>query len=143
MISPSRDGQYIADLAKQFGVMSVRGSSRKRAAGVLNEALSVLRKGNNISMTPDGPRGPKYKLSMGPILLSSMTGYPILPISVYASKYWQLRSWDNFQIPKPFCKLQLVAGESIKIPPDLSDDEKEKWRKFVEEKLTEVSEVKG
>lgn len=143
MISPSRDGQYIADLAKQFGVMSVRGSSRKRAAGVLNEALSVLRKGNNISMTPDGPRGPKYKLSMGPILLSSMTGYPILPISVNASKYWQLRSWDNFQIPKPFCKLQLVAGESIKIPPDLSDDEKEKWRKFVEEKLNEVSEVKG
>ncbi len=142
MISTSRDGQYISDLAKQFGVMSVRGSSRKRAAGVLNEALSILKKGNNISMTPDGPRGPKYKLSMGPIILSSMTGYPILPISVNASKYWKLKSWDNFQIPKPFCKLHLVAGESIKIPPDLTDEEMEKWRRVVEEKLNAVSEIR-
>lgn len=141
MISPSRDGQYIADLAKQFGVMSVRGSSRKRAAGVLNEALTLLRKGNTISMTPDGPRGPKYKLSMGPIILSSLTGYPILPISVNASKYWQLKSWDNFQIPKPFCKLQLVVGESIKIPPNLSDNKMEEWRKLVEEKLKEISDI--
>lgn len=142
MISTSRDGQYIADLAKQFGVMSVRGSSKKRAAGVLNEALSILKKGNNVSMTPDGPRGPKYKLSMGPIILSSLTGYPILPVSVNASRYWKLKSWDNFQIPKPFCKLELAIGESIKIPPKLSDEEMEKWRKIVEEKLNAVSDIR-
>jgi lysophospholipid acyltransferase (LPLAT)-like uncharacterized protein len=93
----------------------------------------------NISMTPDGPRGPKYKLSMGPIILSSMTGYPILPISVNASRYWQLKSWDNFQIPKPFSRLQLNVGKSISIPPNLSDEEMEKWRVHVEEKLNEVS----
>lgn len=139
MISPSRDGQYITDLAKQFGVLSIRGSSRKRSAGVLNEAVAILNRFYNVSMTPDGPRGPKYKMSQGPVILASKTGYPILPISVNSSRYWQLRSWDNFQIPKPFCKLQLVAGESINIPRNLTETEIERWREYVEVKLNEIS----
>jgi len=139
MISPSRDGQYIADFVKQFGVPSIRGSSKKRAAGVLTEALNLISNGNNVSISPDGPGGPKYKLNIGPIILASMTGRPVIPSSINASKYWQLKTWDNFQIPKPFCKLQLVIGDQIKILPNLSDDEMEKWREYVEGKLNEIS----
>ncbi|HJO94038.1 MAG TPA: lysophospholipid acyltransferase family protein [Victivallales bacterium] len=139
LVSPSRDGQYVTDLVKQFGVRSVRGSSSKRGCIALHEALRVLKGGNNLSVTPDGPRGPKYKMSKGPIMLASKTGYPILPLSINASRYWELKSWDNFRIPKPFCKISLVAGKSIEIPPDLSDEEMEKWRLYVEEKLMEIS----
>ena len=139
LISPSRDGQYVADLTKKFGVRSVRGSSNKRGAIALNEAMDILNHGYNLSITPDGPRGPKYKMSRGAIILASKTGYPILPLSINASRYWELKSWDNFQIPKPFSKLELVVGESIKIPPKISEKEIEKWQQFVESKLMEIS----
>lgn len=139
LISPSRDGQYVVDLISHFGVRSIRGSSFKRGALALKEGEGILNKGYVLSITPDGPRGPKYQMSIGPILLASKTGYPILPLSINASKYWELKSWDNFQIPKPGAKIELVAGESIKIPPNLSGEEIEKWRFFVEKKLLEIS----
>ncbi|MCP4179212.1 MAG: lysophospholipid acyltransferase family protein [bacterium] len=140
LVSASRDGQYFVDLMKQFSVRSVRGSTSKRGGVALLEAISVLEDGNNLSLIPDGPRGPKYKMSKGPIILASKTGYPILPLGINASKYWELKSWDNFRIPKPFCKMDLVAGEGINIPPNLTDEEMEKWRLYVEKKLMEVSE---
>ena len=139
LISTSRDGQYVVDLIKYFGVKSVRGSSKKRGAAALRECDAVLRKGSLLSVTPDGPRGPKYRMSKGPIILSSKTGVPILPIAVNASKKWELRSWDNFQIAKPGAKMNLVLGEPLWIPPDLSPEELEKWRQIVEEKLIETS----
>jgi lysophospholipid acyltransferase (LPLAT)-like uncharacterized protein len=92
-----------------------------------------------VSITPDGPRGPKYKMSRGPIHLASITGRPIVPVSINASSYWSIKSWDRFQIPKPFSKLTLILGDMIEIPPNLNEDELEKWRKIVEDKLMEIT----
>ena len=139
LISPSRDGQYVVDLISHFGVRNIRGSSSKRSAAALRECEDVLKKGAVLSVTPDGPRGPKYKMSKGPVALASKTGVSILPVAINASKYWQLRSWDNFQIAKPGAKMNLVLGEPIDIPKNISSEEMEKWRKIVEDKLKEVS----
>lgn len=139
LVSPSRDGQYLTDLLKCFGVKCVRGSSNKRAAAALREAMETLRAGNSVSVTPDGPRGPKYKMSLGPVILASMTGAPLLPVTVNASKYWELRSWDNFQIPKPGAKLELLLGEPIHVPPDLDPAGLESWRALAEERLMRLS----
>jgi lysophospholipid acyltransferase (LPLAT)-like uncharacterized protein len=139
LISPSRDGQYVSDLVSYFGVKSVRGSSSKKGARALREAEEIINNKFNLSVTPDGPRGPKYKMSQGPIILASKTGRPILPLSVNASKYWEAKSWDKFQIAKPGTKIELVFGNIINIPPDLSAEEIEKWKKVVEDKLLEIT----
>jgi lysophospholipid acyltransferase (LPLAT)-like uncharacterized protein len=139
LISPSRDGQYVVDLISHFGVGSVRGSSFKKGAAALRDCEKVLRSGAVLSVTPDGPRGPKYKMSKGPIVLASKTGVPILPVAINTSKYWELRSWDNFQIAKPGSKMNLVLGNPINIPKDLSQEDMEKWRKVVEDRLNEAS----
>ena len=78
VISASRDGQYIADLVSLFGVKSVRGSTSRRAMHVLRDAAKTLRGGHLISFTPDGPRGPKYRMSKGPVHLASMLGVPVI-----------------------------------------------------------------
>jgi len=143
MISASRDGQYLSNIIKLFGIQTVRGSTSKRGAAVLRESISYLEKGNNVSMTPDGPRGPKYILSKGPIILASKTGAPILPVTVNSSTYWEIKSWDRFQIPKPWAKVELVLGEPVNIPPDLSDEEMEEWRHLIEKKLNSISQVKS
>jgi len=142
MVSASRDGQYVTDICRLFGIRSVRGSSSKKGFVAFTDALKFLEEKCNISITPDGPRGPRYKMSKGPIALASMTGYRVLPVSVNYSSYWELRSWDKFQIPKPWAKITLVLGNPIKIPADLSDEDTEKWRKTVEDALNAISEIK-
>ena len=141
MISASRDGQYLSHIVKLFGLQAVRGSSSKRGAAALRESITCLENGNNVSMTPDGPRGPRYKLSRGPIILASKTGIPILPVAVNASSYWEAKSWDKFQIPKPWARVDLVIGAPVKIPGNLSDEEMEEWRVKIEKQLNEISRV--
>jgi len=58
MISASRDGEYVANIVKLFGIGTVRGSTSRRGANALRESISKLKSGVNVSMTPDGPRGP-------------------------------------------------------------------------------------
>lgn len=139
VISASRDGQYLADIVGLFGISTIRGSSSKKGFSALSEALQYLGKGYNVSITPDGPRGPKYRMSNGPVILASRTGYPVLPIAVNSSSYWELRSWDRFRIPKPWAKLSLLMGEPLKIPSNLSEEQIEEWRLIIETKLNELS----
>lgn len=141
MISASRDGEYISNIVKLFGVGTVRGSSSRKGAGALRGALSTLEDGANLIMTPDGPRGPRYKLSKGPIILASKTNIPIIPLGINYSSYWELKSWDKFCIPKPWAKIDVVIGDPVSIPADLSDEEMEEWRRQIEQRLNAASKV--
>jgi lysophospholipid acyltransferase (LPLAT)-like uncharacterized protein len=139
MISASRDGQYLANIIGYFGIGTVRGSTSKRGASALREAIACLKSGRNVSITPDGPRGPKYKMSKGPVILASKTGVPVLPIEVSYSSFWEVGSWDAFRIPKPWAKVTLILGDPINIPPDLSDADIEEWRRLLEQKLNALA----
>ena len=138
MISASRDGQYLATIINYFGISTVRGSSSKRGAAALREAITRLDSGCNVAITPDGPRGPRYKMSRGPVILASKTGIPVLPIEVSYSSFWEAKSWDKFRFPKPWAKVVLILGDPINIPPDLSDSEIEEWRRLLEQKLNAI-----
>lgn len=139
VISASRDGQYIADFIAQFGVKSLRGSSSKKGMNALLGAMRTIQSNKIVSFTPDGPRGPKYQMKTGPIHLASVNHTSVLPISVNASSYWQLKSWDGFQIPRPFCKLTLVLADKIDIPADLDEAGLEFYRQKVEQALMEIT----
>lgn len=139
VVSASRDGQYVTDLIAHFGLKSLRGSSSRKGANALRGALDAIKEGYHVSFTPDGPRGPKYSMSQGPILVASKTGVPIVPVSVNASAYWEIKSWDRFQIPKPWAKLELVLGEPINIPPDLTEEQVVEYREKVRQSLLEIT----
>ena len=140
VVSASRDGQYVSDLISFFGIKAMRGSSKKRGANALLGATRALKDGYHVSFTPDGPRGPKYTMSRGPIHLASTQGAKLVPVSINASRYWSIKSWDNFQIPKPFSTLTLVIGEPVAIPPDLDDAGLEEWRIKAEQALMAITE---
>ena len=142
VVSASRDGQYIADLIKCFGLRSARGSSSKGGMNAQLEAARALAAGNHVSFTPDGPRGPRYTMSRGPIHLASMHKTCVVPVAVNASRYWECKSWDRFQIPKPFSKLTVVIGKPIPIPANLDTEALEYYRKLVQDELNKVSLVK-
>lgn len=139
VVSASRDGQYIADFIANLGLRSLRGSSTRGGAHAQLGAVRAIRDGFHVSFTPDGPRGPRYVMKNGPIQLASLTGGGIIPISVNASRCWSVRSWDRFQIPKPFSTVTLVLGDRIEIPPGLDADGIEHYRKVVEDALMAIT----
>lgn len=138
VVSASRDGQYLNDFLAQFGIGSIRGSSSRRGDAVLREGMAVLEKKLSVCMTPDGPRGPKYVMSKGPIALASKTRIPIVPFMINFDRYWELKSWDNFQIPKPGTRITLALGKPMRVPENLDEDALETQRKEVEKALQEL-----
>ncbi len=140
VVSASRDGQYVADMIAQAGLKSVRGSSSYRGAKAQREALKAIQGNYHIACTPDGPRGPKYHMHLGPVHLATSSACRIIPVSLNASRYWQLQSWDNFQIPKPFSRLTIVVGEALSVPQGISTKEElELWRKKAEDNLMKIT----
>ncbi|MEI6351350.1 MAG: lysophospholipid acyltransferase family protein [Verrucomicrobiota bacterium] len=110
LASASKDGAMVAGVLKRFGVGCVRGSSSRRGGAALRELTTAIETGHDIVIIPDGPRGPMYKLSPGVIKLAELTGSPVVPVHIEYTKYWQLRSWDGFRIPKPFSRVNVTFG---------------------------------
>ena len=105
IISRHFDGEMIARILQFFTISPLRGSSSRGAKQVLLEAFRALKKGDDLLVTPDGPRGPRHHISDGAVALAHKAKAPILTINYKASSYWQLNSWDKFVIPKPFSKI--------------------------------------
>ena len=118
LTSPSKDGAIVAAVMKRFGIGSVRGSSNKRAAQALVECRRRLLEGSDLAITPDGPRGPVYVPAPGVIQLARLTERPLMPVQVHYSRKWRLKSWDRFQIPKPFSRVTITV-----LPPVMLDEE--------------------
>ena len=121
MTSRSFDGEYIARFIQRFGYGAARGSSTRGAVGALVEMTRLMRDGSPTAFTIDGPRGPRYVAKMGSVMLAKRTGQAILPFSVNAERFWQVSSWDRFQIPKPFTRAIVRIAPPIRVPPDADD----------------------
>ncbi|WP_228286230.1 lysophospholipid acyltransferase family protein [Arcobacter vandammei] len=115
MISENRDGETITKLASMFKIWAIRGSSSKGGAKVLINALKELKAGNDIAITPDGPRGPRYSVADGVVVISQKSGRKIRCFNSIPTKYWQFKSWDKFVLPKPFGRIDFYIGEAFSV----------------------------
>ncbi len=131
MISEHKDGEAITKTVEYLGIHSIRGSSSKGAAKVLISAIKELKAGNDIAITPDGPRGPRHSIADGIVAISQKTNAKILIFNCKPSKYWQFKSWDKFIVPKPFGKLEFFIQE----PLDISGLEMNKAKELIKEKM--------
>ncbi len=113
LISHHRDGAFITSILGWLGIGTVRGSTRKGGANAMRELFTTCDGGSNISITPDGPRGPVYQAQHGAAMLARKTGLPLLPVAFGASRGRRFSSWDKFLLPYPFARIVFVAGEPI------------------------------
>ena len=137
LTSASRDGAYLSEFVRCFGLGSVRGSSSRRGAAALLDLIRTLEEGFDLCVTPDGPRGPRYSLGPGVILLSERCQVPLVPLVIEYSAYWRFKSWDGFAVPKPFSKVIVTISAKIQIGATGSEAEFETERKRVEKAMTE------
>ena len=129
LTSASKDGGWLAAIARRFRMGAVRGSSSRRGAAALLELTRQLGEGGDIAVTPDGPRGPNYKIAPGLIYLAQRTGTRIVPVDIQISHFWKIgKKWDALWIPKPFAKVTLTYRPPLEVPQDATDLEAEAAR---------------
>jgi len=140
MTSQSFDGEYIARFIQRFGYGAARGSSTRGATGAVVEMVRLMRAGCPTAFTIDGPRGPRYVAKMGAVLLAKKTGNPILPFTITAGKFWEAKkSWDGFQVPKPFTRALVGIAPPVFVPPDADEEELKVKRDALQRALDELN----
>ena len=115
IISEHKDGEAITKTVEYLGIGSIRGSSSKGGAKALISTIKELKKGNDIAITPDGPRGPRFSVANGIVAISQKSKAKVAVFNCKPSKYWQLNSWDKFIIPKPFGTIEFYIQEPFSI----------------------------
>lgn len=113
LISEHRDGEIIARIAESLGFRTVRGSTTRGGARALLAMCDALERGDEIAITPDGPRGPAHVFAPGALVAAQRAGVPIVPVGVAVSNAWRFGSWDAFTIPKPFARLTIAYGDPL------------------------------
>ena len=136
LASSHSDGRFGASIARYFKLNNIPISSDGNNLS-LRPIFKILNSNNYIAITPDGPRGPKEKVSEGIIKIAKISKVPIIPVGFGSSKNFCLKSWDSFLITLPFSKCRIVWGDSITIPENLEDQEIATYKKIIEEKINE------
>jgi lysophospholipid acyltransferase (LPLAT)-like uncharacterized protein len=142
LISASRDGSLIADVVQRYGFQAVRGSSSRHGTGALRQLADVIASGRDPLITPDGPRGPVYRLGGGIIFLAQKTNVPVRPVNFEYSSCWRLKSWDRFIIPKPFSKVRVIFGEPHYVRSTTTEEEFEAERLRLEEVMMSLVQMR-
>ena len=122
LASGHSDGRFGAIVANYFNINNIPTSHSNKKIS-LRPVFKLLNTNNYIGITPDGPRGPKEKVSEGIIKIAKKAKIPIIPIGFWSSNNFCLKSWDSFLITLPFSKCNFVWGEPIKIPENIDDNE--------------------
>jgi lysophospholipid acyltransferase (LPLAT)-like uncharacterized protein len=109
-ISTHRDGELVAGTMEHFGLSTVRGSTRRGGGSAALRAVKVLQAGDNLVMTPDGPRGPLMKVQPGLLAIAQMAGVPVIPASYSSTRHKRMRTWDRFMVALPFGRIYYCIG---------------------------------
>jgi lysophospholipid acyltransferase (LPLAT)-like uncharacterized protein len=136
--SESRDGEIQARILKWFGFDVVRGSSKRKGDRALLGLVDRLRKGKDLALAVDGPRGPIYEAKQGVTYMAGKLNKQIVPVSTSAKSYWILdKIWDKYLLPKPFTRGIILYGEPI-IVNGIGEEELENKRKELEAALNRL-----
>ena len=139
LISQHQDGEYIARIIHRLGFVSVRGSTTRGGTKAIFEICEKVAAGYDVAISPDGPKGPGFKVHPGILYVAQRSGMPIIPITNSAKRRWTLSSWDKFLIPKPFSRVMIALGRPISVPVEATPEEMDQKRRELENDLLQLT----
>ncbi|MHB1033863.1 MAG: lysophospholipid acyltransferase family protein [Pirellulales bacterium] len=138
LLSRHRDADILSRAAYHLGFDFVRGSTFRGGVSAIRELARASGR-KNLTITPDGPRGPRRCLAQGSIYLASTLGMPLVVMGFGYDRPWRLSSWDRFAIPRPFSRARAVVSPAMHIPPNLDRNGVEHYRIEVERMLNRLT----
>ena len=139
--SRHRDAEMLNRILVRFGLEISRGSSTRGGAPALLDILRKVKRGYDVGITPDGPKGPRRRVKPGVIVTARLAGLPIVPVAFSAAPARRLRSWDRTLIPRLFSRGVFLYGAPIAVPRDTEDAEAERLRLLVESELDRLTDA--
>jgi lysophospholipid acyltransferase (LPLAT)-like uncharacterized protein len=138
LLSRHRDAEILSRAAYHMGFGLVRGSTRRGGVAAIRE---LLRKSRNmhLTITPDGPRGPRRRMASGPVYLASKLGLPVVLLGFGYDRPRRVNTWDRFAIPRPSSRARCVTSPAIHVPPDLDREGREHFRERLEGLLNRLT----
>ena len=137
LCSHHRDGEWVNQTAEFLRMNIVRGSTSRGGSSAIRQ-LKKHSKYSSITITPDGPRGPRREMAAGPIFLASLLKMPLVPVGIGLERPWRLNTWDKFAIPRPFARARLIFGPKIRVPKKLGKEGLENTRVSVQNLLNQL-----
>jgi hypothetical protein len=107
LVSASKDGAWLDAFFSMFGIRTVRGSNHRLGREAVLALIAKLRAGDDIGITPDGPRGPCYEFKAGAFVVTRRAGATALLVGGRFSSARRFKSWDGFFLPRPFSRVQI------------------------------------
>jgi lysophospholipid acyltransferase (LPLAT)-like uncharacterized protein len=123
LISHHRDGKLISTVIGHFGQQTISGSSSRGGKEAVAEILRALERGDNISITPDGPRGPAQIAAPGVAALARLSGKAVLPVTFSSTRHKRFSSWDRFMLALPLGRIVFCVGAPIMIEKDADEEQ--------------------
>lgn len=139
--SHHRDAEMLVRILRRFGLDIARGSSTRGGAAGLRSILRKTKAGYDVGFTPDGPRGPRRRVTPGVITLARLSGLPIIPVTYSAAPARRLRSWDRTLVPRFFSKGLFVYGTPLAVPRDADAAAEERLRETLEQELDRITDL--
>ncbi len=140
LISFHRDGLLISKVISHFGEATISGSSSKGGTQAVKDMLRALKAGDNVSITPDGPRGPFQTAEKGSVTIAKISGKPIIPATFAASRHRRFKSWDRFMLALPFGRIVFCVGAPISVSKDTDETAHEQVRLMIENAMNALVE---
>ncbi len=138
LLSRHRDAEMLSQAARHFGFEFIRGSTRRGGVAALRRLLA--RRDVHLTITPDGPRGPRRRLAPGCVYLASKLGMPLVVMGYGYDRPWRVRrAWDRFAVPRPGSRARAIPSGEIFVPPDLDRRGLEHYRRRIERLLNRLT----
>ena len=126
LISKSKDGDLLCKILKRWDYNVIRGSSSVGGDVALSIMVDFAKNNSSIAITPDGPRGPAFKLKAGAVITAKKSGLPLVLLGIGFKGKKLLKSWDAFQVPFFFTRANVVFSDPIYVKHKLSYDDTSK-----------------
>ena len=135
LISASKDGDLAAGVVLLLGYTPVRGSSTRGGQEALIALSQIVKNGFSLALSVDGPLGPRRVCKPGIVKIANSEGIAIIPLGIAVDRAWRLKSWDRFEIPKPFARITIHYPSPIFVPSEIKSGEVERYTARVTEAL--------
>lgn len=141
LISKHKDGQLISETVHYLGIKSITGSTKHGGIEAMRGMLAILNKKEYVGITPDGPRGPRMRCSIGIVNLAQISGSPIIPVTYSSTRRKIISSWDKFQMTLPFGSGVFIWGKPINVPRKITKLQKGRIKERITNKLNKLTEI--